>query len=74
MSRSFQLGKISQVNQGQDGIVRSAVVQYKNVDHDSDLKKIKPQETERSVNNLVVIVPADWTSDKIDEELAPSLP
>ena len=73
VTKSYHLGKVKSVMPSQDGKVRSVIVQYKNVDASSNLKNTTFQETERSVHNLVVIVPIDWSSEKIENELLPNL-
>ena len=50
-------------------VVRKAIVEYKNVKHNSDLTKLKFKETERAIHNLVVIVPNDYTDKEIEAEL-----
>ena len=73
VTKSYHLGKVKSVMPSQDGKIRSVIVQYKNVDASSNLKNTTFQETERSVHNLVVIVPTDWSSEKIENELLPNL-
>ena len=58
----------------QDDVVRRIKVAYKNLqdtgksvnDATKDLKRSRFSETERSVQNIVVIVPADWKDDDIE--------
>ena len=64
----YKLGRVAEVIPSRtDNIVRRAIVQYKNVKVDSDLKraakgldlkKLKMKETERPIQSLVVIVPS----------------
>lgn len=63
----YLLGLVEKVMPGEDGLVRKVVVKYKNVTCDSDLKKLKFHETERSVQNIVVLVPVDWNPDEVEQ-------
>ena len=45
-------------------------MEYKNVQHDTDIKKAPWMSTERSVHGLAVIVPADYTPEEIDDAVS----
>ena len=73
LSKSFRLGIVSGVRLGKYNCVRSVCVRYKNVDKDSDLKKVSFVEVERSVHSLVVIVPADYKPDEVEAAVVEDL-
>lgn len=62
LSKKFKMGIVSECKEGKDGRVRSIKVKYKNEDKKSFT------EVERSIHNVVVVVPVDW--DKGDAEKA----
>ena len=70
----YRLAKVSKAEPGEDGKVRRITLQYKNLKSTgcdskkamSDLKNTTFSETERCVQNVVVIVPADWKTEEID--------
>ena len=66
----YKLGVVDKVLPSRtDGVVRRAVVKYKNVKHNSVLNRTKFKYTERAVHDLVVIVPSDYNDDEVDEDL-----
>lgn len=69
----YQLGVVSKAEKGEDGVVRRIFVKYKNIDADTDLKKVKFHETERSVQNVSVLVPVDWSQEDIEVEVMKGL-
>jgi hypothetical protein len=44
-------------------------MQYKNVEADTPLSKAKFKETEDNIHNVVVIVPADWKPEEVEESV-----
>ena len=70
ISNTYKLGKVAEVMKGEDGKVRKARVEYKNVQHDTDIKKAPWMSTERSVHGLAVIVPVDYTQEEIDSDVS----
>ena len=70
----YKLARVSKAEPGVDGKVRRITVIYKNLaDTGTDVKKAKSDlkkstfsETERCIQNVVVIVPVDWTAEDID--------
>ena len=73
--REYKLGKIKETFPGKDGHVRRVVIQYKNLAEtgkdlgraEIDLKRVRFSETERSIHNIAVIVPVDWTEQNIEK-------
>jgi hypothetical protein len=49
------------------------VLQYKNVEANTPLSKAKFKETERSIHNVVVIVPVDWEPKEVEESVVEGL-
>ena len=70
ISSSYKLGRVAEVFNGEDGKVRRARVEYKNVDASTSLDKAPMMSTERSVHGLVVIVPADFTNQQIEDSVS----
>ena len=70
----YKLVKVTKADPGQDGKVRRVTVAYKNLSPTGsslkqatqDLKKTAFSETERCVQNIVVIVPVDWSQEEQD--------
>ena len=66
---------------GEDGKVREVTLNYKNLEETrKDVKKAvhnllstKFSETERSVQNIAVIVPADWQENEIEDAVTQGL-
>jgi hypothetical protein len=67
VQKSYMLARVKEVKAGEDGHIRRVILEYKNVDSHTDLKKAKFKETERSIHSLVVIVPADWTEEDVEK-------
>ena len=63
---TYRLAVVKEVFPGEDGKVRRVTVKYKNVDASTALEKLKFRETERSIHNIAVIVPADWKEEEIE--------
>ena len=71
----YKLAIVSEANPGKDGKVRRIKLSYKNMKPtgtnvakaQDDLKNSSFSETERCVQNIVVIVPADWSAEEIDD-------
>ena len=74
LRNEYRLARVHEVMPSPDDVVRRIKVVYKNLkdtgksvnDATVDLKKSRFSETERSVQNIVVIVPADWKDDEIE--------
>ena len=71
----YKLAKVTEANPSEDGKVRRIKLAYKNLQNTGaniskakdDLKKhTKFSETERCVQNIVVIVPVDWSEEEMD--------
>ena len=59
---NYRLAKVKEVVRGEDGHVRRVTLIYKNPEAGTSIQEGKKYvEVERSVQNVVVIVPADWT-------------
>ena len=69
ISSSYKLGRVAEVFEGEDGRVRRARVEYKNVSAETSLVKAPMMSTERSVHGLVVIVPVNFTSQQIEDSV-----
>jgi hypothetical protein len=65
----YKLALVKEVVAGEDGKVRRVVLQYKNVEASTPLDKARFKETERSVHNVVVIVPVDWTPAEVEQSV-----
>ena len=74
LRNEYKLAKVAEALPGPDGNVRRVKLIYKNLDSEKtkpmevtkELKKVKFAETERSVQNIVVIVPNDWSESEIE--------
>ena len=64
LSNTYQYGKIKSVEKSQDGMIRKALVEYRN--HSENVNRV----TYRAVRSLVMIYPVDELS--VGEELAMS--
>ena len=64
---SYKLARVKQTLPGVDGRVRRVILEYKNVKSGVPIDQMRFRETERSIHNLVVIVPVDWTPEQIEE-------
>ena len=81
MKCEYKLCRIKEVFPGDDGKVRRVTLVYKNLDETGkdvskavqDLQKTEFSETERSVQNIAVIVPADWKDKEIEEAVTQGL-
>ena len=70
----YKLARVKEAKPAEDGHVRRVTLQYKNLKPtgtsptkaNNDLRKTTFSETERSVQNVVVIVPSDWSPEDID--------
>ena len=77
----YKLARVKEVSPGEDGRVRRVTLIYKNLKETGkdvnsavrDLQSTKFSETERSVQNIAVIVPADWTEPDIEEAVTQGL-
>ena len=63
----YKLARGKQTLPGMDGRVRRVILEYKNVKAGVPVEQMRFRETERSIHNLVVIVPVDWTPEQIEE-------
>jgi Family of unknown function (DUF5641) len=70
LQEKYKLARVKEVMPGEDGKVRKVILVYKNIGSDKAVQEAKFKETERSVHNLVVIVPADWAPDEVEEAVA----
>lgn len=81
LRNEYRLARVGDVITGDDGHVRRVKLLYKILDDGrtlpaeaaEDLKKAKFQETERSVQNIVVIVPSDWKEQDIEDAVLEDL-
>ena len=65
----YKLGRVKEVIPSRtDNIVRRAIVEYKNITANTNLKKATFKESERPIHNLVVIVPNDYSEEDLEEE------
>ena len=79
--REYKLGRIKETFPGTDGHVRRVVIQYKNLAEtgrdlgraETDLRRARFMETERSIHNIAVIVPVDWTEQNIEAAVTQGL-
>ena len=70
--RGYKLAKVSEANPGSDGKVRRITVTFKNVKDSGvnikqagqTLKSAQVQEMKTSIQNVVVIVPVDWSEEE----------
>ena len=67
LSKKFTLAKITAVKAGEDGHVRSVDLQYKNPGHRAFTT------VTRSVHNLVVVVPVDWSEEDVERAVQEDL-
>jgi hypothetical protein len=68
----YKLAVVKEALQGEDGHVRRVVLQYKNLKENSHERNLF-RETERSIHDVVVIVPVDWAPAEIETEVAASI-
>ena len=61
VSRKFKLAIVTETRQGLDGRVRSLKLKYR-IDRRNELVEV-----ERSVHNVVVVVPVDWRPEDVEE-------
>ena len=81
LKREYRLAKVRDVKPGNDGHIRKVTLEYKNLDNtgtnvnaaDQSLKNSTFNTTERSIQNIVVIVPVDWEPDVIEETITKEL-
>ena len=67
LERRYQMMRVKEAYPGEDGRVRRVLLQYKNIsDPNVDLSKLKFKETERSIQNVAVIVPVDWSAEDVE--------
>ena len=67
LERRYQMMRVKEAYPGEDGRVRRVLLQYKNIsDPNVDLSKLKFMETERSIQNVAVIVPVDWSAEDVE--------
>ena len=74
LKAEYRLARVSEAKPGEDGKVRRIKLVYKNLHPTGtsgtkakeDLKKSSYYETERCVQNVVVIVPVDWSQEDAD--------
>jgi hypothetical protein len=69
----YKLALVKEVVAGEDRKIRTVVFQYKNVETGTTLSKAKFKETERSIHNVVIIVPVDWSPEEIEDAVADGL-
>ena len=67
LQSEYKLGRVSEVFPGKDNRVRHVTVEYKNIQPGRDIKNLPFHKTERSIHNLAVIVPVDWSPDDIEK-------
>ena len=65
----YKLGRIAEVYPGVDNRVRRVKIEYRNASPNSKMDQMKKMFTERSVNNIVVICPADYSADEMEAEI-----
>ena len=68
LSNTYKLAVVKEATPGPDGLVRKVDLSYKNVDEGPvyHRKGYKEKVTERSVHNLVVVLPVDWTAEVLE--------
>ena len=74
LKREYKLARVKETKVGDDGHVRRITLEYKNLSStgtnqdvaSKDLKSTPFSTTERSIHNVVVIVPVDWKPDEIE--------
>ena len=74
LRNEYRLARVGEVVVGGDGGVRRVKLHYKNLDPSQtgpenaaeDIKNAKLCETERSVQNIAVIVPNDWSYEDME--------
>ena len=68
LSQSYKLARVEKVVVDPDGMVRRVFLHYTNVDGKKEYKRggYKVKQTERAVHGLVVIKPADWEEEKLE--------
>jgi len=77
----YRMARVKDVVKGEDGHVRRVKLEYKNLQPTGssvsqavkDLQSREFQETERSIHNVAVIVPADWTDEEIETAVTSGL-
>lgn len=76
----YRLARVKETYPGIDGHVRRVTLEYKNLKESgdisnsvTDLKKTRFTTVERSIQNIAVIVPADWSQKDIELEVTSGL-
>ena len=72
--KEYKLARVKEVKKGADGHVRTVTLEYKLLNNTGtsasktgdDLKKCQFKEIERSIHNIAVIVPVDWTEEDVE--------
>ena len=81
LKRTYRMARVKEVFPGEDGKVRRVLLEYKNLPEAEnqmknvkrDLKNAKFTEIERAIQNIVVIVPADWSDSEIEKAVTQDL-
>ena len=63
----YKLARVKEAVKGEDGHVRRVLLEYKNSGQGQHQDQGKFKETERSIHNVVVIVPVDWKAEEIEQ-------
>ena len=76
----YRLARVKETFPGEDGHVRRVKLEYKNLQQTGnvrsaveDLKKTKFTEVERSIHNIAVIVPVDWSQEDTEAAVTSGL-
>ncbi len=63
----YKLARVKKAIKGEDGHVRRVLLEYRSPGQGQPQDQGKLKETERSIHNVVVIVPVDWKAEDVEQ-------